>query len=184
MKIETIFKYNLDFNLYHTLIMIQEKSEYLNNPIVKHWISLLEIKKFVENNEITQLGIKVLKECGSFDKSINYLKLHKNLENELITLTGKKQKVLQGTYSFLPNVRDLQKKLDGIILKHKLKDTSKIEKVLIEYVKKCHKKSFDKVQLISYYIEKNGISNFVNDYNNFEEVKEKEENIKEVKNLF
>jgi hypothetical protein len=111
--------------------------------------------------------------------------LHKKLQNELIALTDKKQKLLQGKYQFLPNEKDLSTRLAKIIKKYKLDDWERVEKLLIDYVYKCHKANFEYTQTIEYYIEKLNSSKLATDYFN-DDVKEevKQIEVKDTKNLF
>ena len=110
--------------------------------------------------------------------NVDFVKLHEKLQNKLLVLTGKKQKVLQGKYSFLLNKQDLQAKLLKVSKKYKLNDWDKIEKLLLHYIDKCNEANWQFVNLIEYYIEKNNSSRLVNDYHSFEEDK------MEIKNEF
>lgn len=112
--------------------------------------------------------------------------LHKKLQQELISLTNKKQKLLQGKYQFLPNEKDLSTRLAKIIKKYKLDDWERVEKLLIDYIYKCHKANFEYTQTIEYYIEKLNSSKLATDYFNDdvkEEIKQKEE-LTDTKDLF
>ena len=123
---------------------------------------------------ITPKGIKLIEEInGVVSSKIDnkYELLHKKLQTELLTLTQKRQKNLQGKYPFLPNSKDLATRLSKIIKKYKLDDWNRVEKLLIDYIYTCHKANFEYVQTIEYYIEKLGSSKLATDYFN-DDVKE------------
>ena len=125
---------------------------------------------------------------NKIDISNKWHDLHKELQAELQRLTGKKQIQANGGYSFLCNEQDLQHKLGRAITKYKLKDWEKIKKLLLLHIKKSHKQNFQKVFLVQYYIEKNGMSALASDYESMEEIAKTNEKvveeIKDIKNLF
>jgi len=106
---------------------------------------------------------------NKIDISNKWHDLHKELQAELVKLTGKKQVQANGGYSFLCNEQDLAHKLGRVITKYKLKDWEKIKKLLLLHIKKSHKQNFQKVFLVQYYVEKNGMSALASDYESFEE---------------
>ena len=152
-------------------------------------------KKYLShvNYEITNTGRRFIEEInGVMSSKIDnkYELLHKKLQTELLTLTQKRQKNLQGKYPFLPNNKDLTTRLSKIIKKYKLDDWNRVEKLLIDYIYTCHKANWQFTPTLEYYIEKNSSSKLVTDYENFEEKEvekklEKEElQPKEIKDLF
>lgn len=92
--------------------------------------------------------------------------LHVELQQKLIQLTGKKQKLLQGKYYFLCNAKDLEKKLRDVWTKYGGFDQMKMRNTLLKYVERCHKVGFDKVNLIEYYVMKNDMSRLITDMEN------------------
>jgi len=106
-----------------------------------------------------------------YHKVDNYEQLHKELQDRLFVLTGKKQVKANGSYTFLCNSIDLKSRLTRVITKYKLADWEKVKKLLLSHVEKAHNQKFDKVMLIQYYIEKNGNSNLASDYESFTEEK-------------
>jgi len=121
--------------------------------------------------ELTKKGRELL-ESVQPSKKIDtnfYKELHKKLQNELFILTGKKQKVIGGKYSFLCNAFDLEHKLSRLIKKHQITDLKRIEKLLLKYIHTCYKADFKMVQLLEYYIEKSGTSKLMTDFESFEE---------------
>jgi hypothetical protein len=133
----------------------------------------LEMSGLCINNEITEKGRKLLEEIEGNNvvssKVDIYASLHTKLQNKLVELTGKKQKVIQNKYSFLPNLRDFTQRLSKIIKKYKLSDWNKLEILLLQHIEKSHKANFEYVQLLDYYIEKNNSSKLATDYEDFVE---------------
>ena len=116
-----------------------------------------------------------------------YSNLHKNLQEKMISLTGKKQKMLQGKYAFLPNEKDLKLRLQKVIKEYQLNDLQKVEKVLLLYVEKCNKARFEYTPTLEYYIWKEKSSRLATDYlNDLEEVEQIKEQVnpQEIKQLF
>ena len=87
----------------------------------------------------------------------------------MISLTGKKQKMLQGKYAFIPNPKDLKLRLQKVIKEYQLNDIQKVEKILLLYVEKCNKARFEYVSTIEYYITKDKSSKLATDYENYNE---------------
>lgn len=128
--------------------------------------------------QLTPKGKELLKEISGdkVSKKVDnfYILLHKKLQTELTTLTGKKQKMINGKYPFLCNAVDLEHKLSKVVKKYKLEDKNKIEKLLLKYIYNCHKANFEMVQLVEYYIDKNNFSKLATDYENY--IEENKEN--------
>lgn len=126
-----------------------------------------------ENNIITSLGegmlgylqedgIKSSEKIADSPKEDFFSELHKKLQDKLIELTGKKQKVISGKYSFLPNSTDLRIRLEKVIKKYHLEDElNKIEKVLLKHIEQSHKAGWQMVVLLDYYISKDNTSRMV-----------------------
>lgn len=97
--------------------------------------------------------------------------LHALLQQKLIQLTGKKQRMIgsKGQYSFLCNVIDLEKKLRDVFRKYGSLDLEKVQQVLLRHVERSHKAGWDKVYLMEYYIMKDGVSKMVTDLDNLED---------------
>lgn len=126
-----------------------------------------------DDRNLTEKAVNLLKFIEKEEKS-SYIAIHEALQNKLLQLTGRKQKVLQGKYSFLCNAKDLENRIIKVAKKYKLLNINKIEKCLVRYIEECHKKNFEYCQLIIYYIEKDGNSNLATDYLEFEETQEQE----------
>lgn len=123
-----------------------------------------------DNNKLTLKGKELLDQLQKEEISTDfYSSLHKNLQEKMISLTGKKQKMLQGKYAFLLNEKDLKLRLQKIIKEYQLNDLQKVEKVLLLYIEKCNKARFEYVSTIEYYLTKDKISKFVTDYENYNE---------------
>lgn len=162
---------------YIVLCITNDGCSYLFNqdyPSLQSISNLVANGYFNSKEEITEKGIKFLEETGGVmsNKIDNkYELLHKKLQTELLTLTQKRQKNLQGKYPFLPNSKDLATRLSKIIKKYKLDDWNRVEKLLIDYIYTCHKANWEYVQTIEYHIEKLGSSKLATDYFN-DDVKE------------
>jgi len=115
--------------------------------------------------------------------------VHASLQERLVELTGKKQKTdkIKGvSYSFLCGPIDLHNKLLKVKKLYNFKDLDKAFLVLKRYVEKCHNEG-SWFPLMEYYIEKEGKSRFMTDYDNFEDsIKEQKEESKprKTENLF
>ena len=128
----------------------------------------LKTQEYVsDNNKLTLLGKELLDQLQKEEVSTDfYSNLYKNLQQKMISLTGKKQKLLQGKYAFLPNEKDLKLRLQKVIKEYQLNDIQKVEKVLLLYVEKCNKARFEYVSTIEYYITKDKTSRLATDYEN------------------
>lgn len=160
-----------------------------DEDLIKIHINKLKEKDYISNNnKLTIKSKELLDQLQKEDINTNfYSNLHKNLQEKMISITGKKQKMLQGKYAFLPNEKDLKLRLQKVIKEYKLNDLQKIEKVLLLYVEKCNKARFEYTPTIEYYILKEKSSRLATDYlNDLEEVEEIKEQInpQEIKQLF
>ncbi len=191
MNIEELLKIHeegYDFNIIGKLCILQDSGAYLFKNMNFTDVKLLGY--CTHDLILTKKGEEVLNKCVNVSKKVDnydFVKLHQKLQTELQTLTGKKQKVINGKYSFLCNSTDLKNRLLKISKKYKLSDWNKIEKLLLQYIYKCHKANFEYVQLLEYYIEKSGSSKLASDYENFvekEEVKQEVIEPQQIKDLF
>jgi len=171
--------YNLDY-----LLKIKENhltvKEYLLFKIIEdgslflfkeeYIDELIKIKKedYIDNNQnLTNKAYQILNKIdGNKLKEINYEKLLIKLQTHLKSLSGKDQYKVQGKYNFLPNKVDFQNRLKKVILKYKLKDNDKIEKLLLNHITTAFKANFSYVPLLQYYILKDSQSQLVTDYEN------------------
>jgi len=181
MKIEElldIYRANVDFNMFALLYIVKDQSNYL--------FPNLDYKELKEQGlvdfecKITKKGEEILNKCLKENEKVSnkidkYQELHKKLQDELIRLTNKSQVKANGGYTFLCNQVDLHNKLSKTIVKYKLKNWEKIEKLLILHINKAYKQNFDKVMLIQYYIEKNGNSTLASAYESYDVSKKIEE---------
>lgn len=142
-----------------------------DNIRIKGQLDFLKLQEFVSNNnKLTLTGKTLLDQLQKEEVSSDfYGNLHKNLQEKMISITGKKQKMLQGKYAFLPNEKDLKLRLQKVIKEYKLNDLQKIEKVLLLYIEKCNKARFEYTSTVEYYILKDKSSRLATDYENFNE---------------
>lgn len=175
--------YDTDVSILDFIILLniyyKSEEEFLKDDRFKGHFSYLQQQGYLSlNNKLTIEGKNFVEfEIGipSYEQKVHsdfYVDLHKKLQDRLIELTGKKQHVVQGKYSFLCNSKDLQKKLSKVITNYALKDLNRVEKVLLNYVSKCVKARFDRVQLIEYFIMKDNVSALVTQYENYEDEEE------------
>ena len=149
---------------------IEEKDVSNNKNLVSHFIFLKQNEYISDNNKLTLKGKELLDQLQKEEVSTDfYSSLHKNLQEKMISLTGKKQKMLQGKYGFIPNPKDLKLRLQKVIKEYQLNDLQKVEKVLLLYVEKCNKARFEYVSTIEYYILKDKSSKLATDYENYNE---------------
>lgn len=185
-QIEKIIDKNIDLELIIFLKLCEENNkEYIekfnkNDDSSKSMYALSQ-GLITTSENITEKGKKLLNElgmlCTKIDTSNKWHELHKELQSHLLKVTGSKQVKANGGYSFLCNEIDLHNKLSKAIVKYKLNDWEKIKKLLLLHINKSYKQRFDKVFLIQYYIEKNGMSTLASDYFNFDEKEVKKEEI-------
>ena len=137
---------------------------------IKHF-EFLKLQEFVsDNNKLTLKGKELLDQLQKEETNTDfYSSLHKNLQEKMISLTGKKQKMLQGKYAFLPNEKDLKLRLQKVIKEYQLNDLQKVEKVLLLYIEKCNKAKFEYTSTLEYYIWKDKSSRLATDYENYNE---------------
>jgi hypothetical protein len=173
--------YNTDISILDYLILLNvyyhSEQEFLKDERFKgHFAYLQSLGYLSLNNKLTLEGKNLIEfEIGipKYESKVDsdyFVELHKKLQTRLFELTGKKQSMLQGKYAFLCNSKDLQNKLTKVITKYGLKDLNRIEKILLNYVNKCVKARFDKVQLIEYFIMKDNISALATAYENYEDI--------------
>lgn len=183
----------LNFEQIITLLIKEDGITYLFDKYEFQEQGLFLLGYLDAKGEITLKGKEFLKSIADKNELVSnkkdnwYEELHKKLENELVTLTKRKQKVIGGKYSFLCNSKDLEYKLSKTIKKYKLEDKVKVEKLLLKHIFNCYKANWEFAKLIEYYIEKSGISQLATDYSNFQEKEaEVKQDIepKEIKNLF
>lgn len=150
--------------------------EFINDLSLIAHVEFLRKEELISDNDKLTLKGKTLLEgynkCES--KSNNFFSsLHKKLQDKLVELTGKKQKMLQSKYGFIPNERDLTLRLQKVIKKYSLEDLEKVEKVLLSYIENSYKARFEYVSIMEYYILKNDSSRLATDYEGFVEEQNK-----------
>ena len=149
--------------------------DFINDEKIFNHVSFLKTQEYIsDNNKLTLKGKELLDQLQKEEINTDfYSNLHNNLQQKMISLTGKKQKMLQGKYGFIPNLKDLKLRLQKVIKEYQLNDIQKVEKVLLLYVKKCVKARFEYVSTIEYYITKDKSSRLATDYlNDSEEVEQ------------
>jgi hypothetical protein len=161
-----IIKNGLTFEEYIILCILQDGA--LDSIGNYQWdpIKLIQKGYLFVGNKLTPKAEEMLK---SIDYKPNFVDLHKRLQNKLISIIGKKQVQCNGGYTFLCNSTDLQNRLSKVIKKYKLSDMKKVEDCLFRHIDSSKKKNFEYVQTMAYYIEKDGNSSLVTDYENFNE---------------
>ena len=145
--------------------------DFINDEKIFNHVSFLKTQEYIsDNNKLTLKGKELLDQLQKEEINTDfYSNLHNNLQQKMISLTGKKQKMLQGKYAFLLNEKDLKLRLQKVIKEYQLNDLQKVEKVLLLYVKKCVKARFEYTPTIEYYIWKDKSSRLATDYENYNE---------------
>ena len=160
----------------------------IKGAIYGHFNWLKQEEYISDNNKLTLKGKELLDQLQKEEISTDfYSSLHKNLQEKMISLTGKKQKMLQGKYAFIPNEKDLKLRLQKVIKEYQLNDLQKVEKTLLLYIEKCNKARFEYTPTLEYYIWKEKSSRLATDYlNDLEEVEQIKEQVnpQEIKQLF
>lgn len=144
--------------------------------VIRMSLSRLSVKGYLEEGKVTAIGRQLLDNLnmnvitakpvdliGEFSR-----KLHEELASKLVQLTGKRQKMIQGKYSFLCNAMDLEKKLRDVIKRYGPLPVEKMRVCLLRHVEKSHKAGWDRVYLIEYFIMKDNVSRMVTDLENDE----------------
>lgn len=169
----------LDAVLMLLLIEAGNEARYFGEQDVP-FAGVLRLRGYVDGGKITERGKEFLKgiekerpaavvELRGEVLTLFVRNLHIELQQKLISLTGKKQKMLQGKYAFLCNATDLEKKLRDIFKKYGIQDLMKVRGCLLNYTIRCAKMAWDKVSLIEYYIMKNDVSRLMTDLDTFED---------------
>lgn len=120
-----------------------------------------------DNTKLTVKAKELIDAVAKAQVDNFFTNLYRKLQEKMVQVTGKKQKLLQNKYGFIPNEKDLTMRLQKVIKKYSLNDKDKIEQVLLSYIDKCNRARFEYTQTVAYYILKDDSSNFVTDYENF-----------------
>lgn len=185
-KYEEILKEGLTLDHYVLLWKVKCGEKLSSSKKVTGFLNLLKKKKFIDESTVTGKAIDLMEKCGQICEPSESerpltawaLDIYNKCRSELIKLTGKPQMKVRvdltsPSYSFLPNSMDFTKTLIRVVTLYKVKDLNLVEKVLIDYINKCHReKSW--FPLLKYYIHKNNSSSMMNDIENpVEDDKEK-----------
>jgi len=184
-----ILESGLMIDHYLVLLNIKNNKPLHPNKRVQGFINLLTKKEYLLDGKLTEKAIDLLQDINSeedvkvltFTESVKkpelpiqaevvdfkawIVELHRSLQDELYSLTRQRQirdKIDKKTYSFLPNVIDLEKAMFKVVRLYKLTDYKKIEATLINYIKRCASANCW-FPLLQYYIIKNGASQMVTD---------------------
>ena len=180
-KIKKIFESELSLLEYTILSALADNigEDFTKDPSFKPMIDKLSKEDYISlNYKLTVKGREYLNKIDYSSKSDDFYDvLHKEMQDKMIQLTGRKQKMLQGKYAFLCNATDLKLKLQLVIKKYGVNDMDRVKNVLLLYIEKCETAKFEMVNTIEYYILKNGFSKFVTDYENYEEEEMEREEI-------
>lgn len=170
----------LDAVLMLLLIGAEDETRYFGEQDVP-FAGVLRLRGYIEKDRITEKGKEFLKTIEK-ERPIAVVELrgemltafvrnlHIELQQRLVTLTGKKQRMLGGKYAFLCNAIDLERKIRSVFKLYGLQDLMKVRGCLLNYIDRCSKMGWDKVNLIEYYILKNDVSKLMTDLDTFEDV--------------
>jgi len=165
-------KYNI-FD-YKEIDKLEEKVLFLRNQ------GYLDSREIPEITAKTKTLFQKIDGISTDNSKFDFDKLHEKLQNILLKHTGRKQKLLQGKYQFLPNKVDLKNRILKVAKQYKLTDFNRIEHLLVQYVNNCVKKNFEFTQMIEYYILKDKSSKLVTDYFSEDEVEKEEQNFETI----
>lgn len=186
--------HDIDFEYYFILKLADKYNifDYKEIDRLEEKVQFLRNQGYLDNREIPEITVKTktlfqkIERISTDNSKFDFDKLHEKLQNILLKHTGRKQKLLQGKYQYLPNKVDLKNRVLKVAKQYKLTDFNRIEELLIQYVNNCVKKNFEYTQTLEYYILKDKSSKLATDYENFEEVESKQEfeEVKDIKQLF
>lgn len=181
-KYKEILENGLLLDHYLVLSNLSKGAKMVDSKRIQGFINLLIKKDYIEEGAITQKGlslletkvppveVKITELVTDFD---NWIKsLHQKCIDKIEAATGKKNvtaKIKTSTYSFIPSRwEDLANPIKRFMRFYKVKDLDKIEIVILAYVQRCldNKNYFP---LLKYYIIKDGVSEMINDIDNFDE---------------
>lgn len=178
-----ILEAGLTLDHYYLLQSIKSKVKLVTNKRIQGFINLLNKKGYLKDEELTKLGLELVKE----PVSENWIEeIFIKCENKILELTGEKQvrpKIENKAFSFMPNIVDFTRTLSKVVILYKLKDKIKIENALIAHIEECNN-SKNWFPLMQYFILKNNSSPLVTALNNVQEKKEINEKLINTKNLF
>lgn len=163
--LKRIIKQKIDFNIYYVLFIIQSNAIYEFGSSLMVKMDELVFSGYLTpvTFNLTPKAVMVLEAIQNSPKS-SLEPVYEALRQKLKEYTGKTQKVLNGRYSFLPNFRDFSEKLSKAIVKYELKNLERVEKCLLLHITNSHKANWDKVQLLGYFISKDGNSSLATCY--------------------
>lgn len=178
-KFEKILEKGVDLNIC-ALLYILRGGEGISTENIKllAYIQLMERKGLVLEGRITLQGEELLKSIDGEEvapsigsKLSSYEEIYDRVVERILQLTGKKQirtEIFGKTYNYFPTKYDFVTRLKGVCNKYKLRDLGKIEKVIIKNIENCHKKN-KWYPLFAYYLTKDNMSSFANEYESWEE---------------
>lgn len=175
--------HDIDFEYYFILKLADKYNifDYKEIDRLEEKVQFLRNQGYLDNREIPEITVKTktlfqkIEGISTDNSKFDFDRLHEKLQNILLKHTGRKQKLLQGKYQYLPNKADLKNRVLKVAKQYKLTDFNRVEELLIQYVNNCVKKNFEYTQTLEYYILKDKSSKLVTDYENFEEVETKQE---------
>ena len=187
LELSRAIKKDLSLEKYIVLRIAEDGVFYLFPPThFPNTISELKTNGYLNgDNSLTIKGKALLKEIQekevvkTGEKGNNQLYI--TIQEELVKLVGKKQvvsKIKGVSYSFLPNFTDFQTKIEKAVKKYRLNDKNKLESVILNYIRKCHRENHW-FPVLSYYILKDNFSKLADDYDTFDG-EEKSEIVKQV----
>ena len=186
---------NYDFKAYIALRVIEDGVNYIfpNEYFTEIYNNLKANHYIYSETQLTPKGKELLKKISGIkvskkiDTGVNQLYIA--CQEELKKLTGKTQKtskIVNKSYSFMPNFVDFQNKIEKTVKRYKLEDKEKLKNVLLQYINSCYKEN-SWFPTLYFYIEKEGQSRLTTDYISFDEKQEEIEvkiEPKDIKNLF
>lgn len=180
-KYKIVLEDGLLLDHYYVLLNLSKGNKMVDSKRIQGFINLLIKKDYIEDGAITQKGLDLIEATGEvLDIKVEELvtdfdtwvkSLHAKCIEKVENATGKKNvtaKIKNSTYSFLPSrVQDLAAPIFRFMKKYKVKDHDIMEAVILAYVQKAlDTKNY--FPLLKYYIIKDGVSEMINDVDNYE----------------
>lgn len=177
-------------NEFAILKILEDNSEYMFKNVF--WYTANKTRLITlgyitaDGNSLSEKGREFIKSVEKPKENTDLITVYKDLEKLMIKLTGKRNKIISGKYSFFMNERDFVDKLGKTMEKYKLNDISKVKKCLENHIANSVKAEFKRVTLLNYYISKDNVSILATDYETINDVEaaEVKEELKKVKDLF
>lgn len=145
-----VLKANLSLDHYYLLNNIKQDILIIQNKRIEGYIGFLKKKGWVNNNNLTTEGVKLLAQIEENEVILQVMEtkeksftsfckeLHTKIENKIIELNNGKRTFKNPSGKFLLcSEKELQTRLEGFVKKYNYKNTAKIEEELLKHTEYC-----------------------------------------------